>query len=117
MNDLPTRKSNRLNNYDYSENGAYFITVCTKDMKCILSQIVRDKSVGDDDPGVPKGTKSVEDAVPYDNTPLNKLLSGVLLLNKTDYMLLFFPAFNINHNRFVADAGKVFFKNVACFNL
>ena len=42
-----TRKPNRLQNYDYSENGVYFITVCTKDMKCLLSQIVRDKSVGD----------------------------------------------------------------------
>ena len=42
-----TRKPNRLKNYDYSENGVYFITVCTKDMKCILSQIARDKSVGD----------------------------------------------------------------------
>ena len=28
---LPKRKSNRLNGYDYSSCGAYFITVCTKD--------------------------------------------------------------------------------------
>ena len=27
--DLPTRKRNRLENYDYSSCGAYFITVCT----------------------------------------------------------------------------------------
>ena len=29
--DLPQRKKNRLANYDYSQNGAYFVTACTKD--------------------------------------------------------------------------------------
>lgn len=33
---LPTRKSNRLPNYNYSENGSYFITVCTAEKSCIL---------------------------------------------------------------------------------
>lgn len=28
---LPKRKQNRLNGYDYSSCGAYFITICTKD--------------------------------------------------------------------------------------
>lgn len=27
---LPTRKKIRLQNYNYSEPGAYFITICTK---------------------------------------------------------------------------------------
>ena len=44
--DYQTRKPNRLPDYDYSQNGAYFITICTKDSKCILSQIVEDTSVG-----------------------------------------------------------------------
>ena len=34
------RKPNRLKNYDYSSQGAYFITICTLDRKCILSRIV-----------------------------------------------------------------------------
>lgn len=34
------RKSNRLKGYDYSQNGAYFVTVCTKNRKNILSRIV-----------------------------------------------------------------------------
>ena len=29
MNDLPTRKVIRIENYDYSSPGAYFITICT----------------------------------------------------------------------------------------
>ena len=36
---LPKRKSNRLKNYDYSQNGAYFITICVQDRKPILSRI------------------------------------------------------------------------------
>ncbi len=27
----PTRKPNRLPEYDYSQNGAYFVTICTGD--------------------------------------------------------------------------------------
>ena len=30
MYSLPKRKRNRLQSYDYSENGAYFVTICTK---------------------------------------------------------------------------------------
>ena len=38
--ELQTRKPNRLKNYDYSQNGAYFITICVQDRKPILSQII-----------------------------------------------------------------------------
>lgn len=34
--DLPKRKPHRLPNFDYRTPGAYFITICTKDRKCIL---------------------------------------------------------------------------------
>ena len=36
---LPKRKQNRLQNYDYSDSGAYFITICTEERKSILSNI------------------------------------------------------------------------------
>lgn len=36
---FPKRKEIRLKEYDYSANGAYFVTVCTKDRKNILSTI------------------------------------------------------------------------------
>ena len=38
--DLPTRKKNRLNQYDYGQNGTYFVTICTKDRKSVLCDIV-----------------------------------------------------------------------------
>lgn len=40
--DFLKRKQLRLNGYDYSQNGAYFVTVCTKDKRRILSKIVGD---------------------------------------------------------------------------
>lgn len=40
MTELPKRKPNRLKDYDYSQKGAYFITICTQNKKCILSHIV-----------------------------------------------------------------------------
>ena len=38
--ELPKRKPNRLSCFDYSTPGAYFLTICTQDKKCILGQIV-----------------------------------------------------------------------------
>lgn len=34
------RKRLRLEEYDYATQGAYFITVCTKDKRCILGNVV-----------------------------------------------------------------------------
>ena len=39
---LPIRKPTRLKGYDYSTAGAYFITICVKDRKQLLSEIVGD---------------------------------------------------------------------------
>ena len=47
--DLPSRKQNRLENFDYNQSGAYFVTICVKDRKRILCDIV-----GDDAHIVPK---------------------------------------------------------------
>ena len=38
----PERKPNRLCKYDYRTHGDYFVTICTKDRKKILSSIVGD---------------------------------------------------------------------------
>ena len=49
MKEVPKRKNLRLQNYDYSSNGLYFVTICTDNKKPILSCIV-----GDDAHIVPK---------------------------------------------------------------
>ena len=40
--ELPKRKPNRICDYDYSQNGVYFVTVCTQDRRKILSNLVGD---------------------------------------------------------------------------
>ena len=39
---LPRRKNIRLEEYDYSEPGAYFITICTKDRKMLFAPVGAD---------------------------------------------------------------------------
>lgn len=41
-NQLPKRKSLRLQSYDYSTFGAYFITICTKDRKMLFAPVGAD---------------------------------------------------------------------------
>ena len=38
--DLPKRESTRLENFDYSQGDAYFITICTKDKQNLFGHIV-----------------------------------------------------------------------------
>ena len=45
---LPVRKRNRLKDYDYSSNGAYFITICTKDKKNLFWDKKQTDFVGED---------------------------------------------------------------------
>jgi len=37
---LPNRKPTRLKNFDYSQNGYYFVTICTYNKKCIFGNVV-----------------------------------------------------------------------------
>ena len=38
--ELPKRKHPRLDSFDYSSAGAYFVTICTQNRRCVLSRIV-----------------------------------------------------------------------------
>ncbi len=41
--DISPRKSIRLKNYDYSQNGGYFITICTKNRECLFGEVIKDR--------------------------------------------------------------------------
>jgi putative transposase len=41
--DIHHRQAIRLKNYDYSQSGAYFITICTKQKQCIFGDIKNGK--------------------------------------------------------------------------
>ena len=36
---VPMRKPNRLADYDYSQNGAYFVTICTQYKRCVFGTV------------------------------------------------------------------------------
>jgi REP element-mobilizing transposase RayT len=65
---METRKDNRLEFYDYSQNGAYFITICTKDKRKIFWEKNRNDKLGtiefvrDGVPDVPQ-TKLCENGI------------------------------------------------------
>ncbi len=39
------RKRNRLHNYDYSQIGYYFVTICTQNRQCLFGKIVEDDMI------------------------------------------------------------------------
>ena len=44
-NNLPKRKHPRLKNFDYSDNGYYFITICSIEGKHLFSKIINENQV------------------------------------------------------------------------
>ena len=38
--ELPKRNPNRIRGFDYSQNGAYFVTICTQNRQRIFAKIV-----------------------------------------------------------------------------
>ena len=56
---MNTRKPNRLFSYDYSQNGAYFVTICTQNRKPFLSYIPKEKDV----PIVTQNGKIIENLI------------------------------------------------------
>ncbi len=46
--DLPYRKSIRLKNYDYSQQGGYFVTICTQFRLCLYGEVVDGKMILND---------------------------------------------------------------------
>ena len=45
IKNLPIRKNLRLNNYDYSQENMYFITICVKDRLELLGKIDNNKNI------------------------------------------------------------------------
>ncbi len=62
---LPKRKQTRWNEYDYSNKGAYFITICTNGRKQILSHIPAEIGVTEDaqQPNLTSYGKIAEDCI------------------------------------------------------
>lgn len=65
--ELQTRKPNRLENYDYSQKGHYFITICTANKEKILCNIVGEGLCALPKINLTKIGKCIDDALKYIN--------------------------------------------------
>ena len=77
MDKLPQRKNVRLKNYDYSQAGYYFVTICTKDKQGLFGHI----AVGDDDsviPDAPRQPRIDRVVDPYAATTPNEIGNIIL---------------------------------------
>ena len=97
--ELPKRKDLRFKQYDYSSVGAYFVTICIKDRKRILSHIIK-PSVGVgalDDPLTPeiRLTKVGELIEKYllssENIPGVKIDRYVIMPDHIHVIILLYP--------------------------
>ena len=61
--DLPKRKPNRLRNFDYSTPGAYFLTICTAEGKCIFWEQVGASIARPQKPPLSQYGKIVDEAI------------------------------------------------------
>ena len=43
MKERPIRKLQRLSGYDYSQNGVYFVTICSDNRKYLFGEISTDE--------------------------------------------------------------------------
>ena len=84
--ELAVRKKIRLEGYDYSQAGYYYITICVEDRHEILG------IVGDAHPGVPHTVGDTHPGVPC--VELND--TGKMVKQHIDNILLFYNAVKIN---------------------
>ena len=98
-NDLPERKDLRIKQYDYSAAGAYFVTICIKDRKRILSDIVK-PSVGVgaiDDPLTPQirlthiGKITEKNLLSSENIPGVKIDRYVIMPDHIHAIIFLYP--------------------------
>lgn len=103
--ELPKRKSTRLKNFDYSSAGAYFVTICIKDRKRILSDIVK-SSVGVgalDDPLTPQiqltaiGKITEKYLLSSENIPGVRIDRYVIMPNHIHAIIFLYPEKYITH--------------------
>ena len=94
---LPQRKPIRLTAYDYAQNGAYFITICTENRACLFGEIADNLMVLND------AGKMVESV--WHEMPLyyaNILLDAFVIMPNHIHFIVFIE--RTNQNNVVGDA-------------
>ncbi len=89
--EYPIRKDIRLNGFDYSRNGAYFVTVCTKDRQHYMWDYF--KPVGGDAhiaPQIKNDYNDISTHLPYELTDIGKIVQKYIVNIKgiTKYVIM-----------------------------
>ena len=95
-----SRKNPRLEGFNYSSNGAYFVTICTKDKKCILSKIdaYETTNVGEGFHTLPRVTL----------TPIGNVIENTIkhIMDNTQYVDIVRYVIMPNHIHFIVEIHK-----------
>lgn len=104
------RKSIRLKEYDYSQNSAYFITICTKDRKNVLSNINTNVSEGCASTNLTKIGKLVNDIIIELKDNLNIEINYYVIMPNHIHMII-----EIDKNKRVNTRHTSTLPNVICY--
>ena len=85
--ELPQRKRLRLQNFDYSSSGAYFITICTKDRKMLFAPVGAEIVQSFKRYSTVEYVKMVKDGIlsPFDKQIWQRSFYDHVIRNRDDY--------------------------------
>jgi hypothetical protein len=69
---MKNRRSIRLKEYDYSQSGAYFVTICTHNKECLFGEIV------DGEYGIERRRKDCAGGVEFITVPVSRIGIGCI---------------------------------------
>lgn len=110
---LPQRKNIRIKGYNYSNQGYYFITICTQNRECILSKII--ENIKNDEKHIGVG---VLDDPKIENAKIELLKAGDIVKKQIKMMNSIYENMQIidyvimpNHIHFILEIMQTYNKN------
>ena len=92
--ELPKRKQIRLKRFNYNDDGYYFITICTKDKKCILSKVVGGGAIDAPKNALSETGKIVEKYILSTNNIPHVTVDKYVIMPNHIHLLLFVKSTN-----------------------
>lgn len=97
--EMKERKNPRLQGFDYSSNGAYFVTICTYERKKLLSAIRRDDPCGRPYPVLSDFGVIARDQIKSIEEVYGISVTDSVIMPDHIHMVIFLPERNAEHER------------------
>ena len=91
------RRSIRLPGYDYSRTGAYFVTICTKDRKCLFGDIVNPNMALNNAGRMVEMAKKYPEASGLEKRALNQAARELLLAQASDWAFIMYAGTMVDY--------------------